>query len=257
MTISLFELFKIGVGPSSSHTVGPMVAARRFTVWLDEQNLFYRTVHVEADLYGSLALTGKGHAADTAIVAGLAGEIPASTSLAAIKAHWDRATSEGFLYLLGRQRVRFQPPRDLHFQMRQRQPFHSNAVSFTARDADDEILAKRMYFSIGGGFVVDEEEAGRNSRGAEDEVELPFAFTSGADLLSMGAASGKSFAEMMLENELIHRSLDEVNAGLDAIAGAMDASIDAGCCSTGILPGGLKVKRRAPQIAADIRNRHE
>ena len=102
MTISLFELFKIGVGPSSSHTVGPMVAARRFTVWLDEAGLLTKTGHVEADLYGSLALTGKGHAADTAIVAGLAGEIPASTSLAAIKAHWDRAESEGFLYLLGR-----------------------------------------------------------------------------------------------------------------------------------------------------------
>ena len=141
--------------------------------------------------------------------------------------------------------------------MRQRQPFHSNAVSFTARDTGGEILAKRIYFSIGGGFVVDEDEAGRNSRGAEDEVSLPFAFTSGADLLEMGAASGKSFAEIMLENELAHRSLAEVEAGLDAIANAMDASIESGCCSTGILPGGLKVKRRAPQIAADIRNRHE
>ena len=257
MTISLFELFKIGVGPSSSHTVGPMVAARRFTVWLDEQSLLTKTAHVEADLYGSLALTGKGHAADTAVVAGLAGEIPASTSLAAIRAHWDRAESEGFLYLLGRQRARFQPKRDLHFQMRQRQPFHSNALSFTARDGDGEILAKRMYFSIGGGFVVDEDEAGRNSRGAEDEVELPHAFTSGADLLTMGAASGKSFAEMMLDNELVHRSLAEVEAGLDEIAAAMDGSIDAGCSSMGILPGGLKVKRRAPQIAADIRERHE
>jgi L-serine dehydratase len=241
MTISLFELFKIGVGPSSSHTVGPMVAARRFTVWLDERGLLGKAAHVEADLYGSLALTGKGHAADTAVVAGLAGEIPAETSLAAIKAHWDRAENEGFLYLLGRQRVRFQPARDLHFQMKQRQPFHSNALSFTARDSDGEILAKRMYFSIGGGFVVDEEEAGRNSRGAEDEVALPFAFTSGADLLSMGAASGKSFAEMMLDNELVHRSPEQVE----------------GCCSTGTLPGGLKVKRRAPQIAADIRERHE
>jgi len=257
MTISLFELFKIGVGPSSSHTVGPMVAARSFALWLDEHGLLARAIHVEADLYGSLALTGKGHAADTAVVAGLAGEIPASTSLAAIKAHWDRAEGEGFLYLLGRQRVRFQPSRDLHFQMRQRQPFHSNALSFTARDNDGEVLAKRMYFSIGGGFVVDEEEAGRNSRGGEDEVDLPYPFTSGADLLEMGAASGKSFAEMMLENELVHRSIEEVEAGLDEIAAAMDASIDAGCCSTGTLPGGLKVKRRAPQIAADIRERHE
>jgi L-serine dehydratase len=213
MTISLFELFKIGVGPSSSHTVGPMVAARRFAVWLDEHGLLTKTAHVEADLYGSLALTGKGHAADTAVVAGLAGEIPASTSFAAIKAHWDRATSEGFLYLLGRQRVRFQPASDLHFQMKQRQPFHSNALSFTVRDGDGEILAKRMYFSIGGGFVVDEDEAGRNSRGAEDEVELPFPFTSGADLIAMGAASGKSFAEMMLDNELVHRSLEQVGPG--------------------------------------------
>src|SRR3546814_5214203 len=120
-----------------------------------------------------------------------------------------------FRSLLGRQRVRFQPASDLHFQMKQRQPFHSNALSFTARDGDGEILAKRMYFSIGGGFVVDEDEAGRNSRGAEDEIELPFAFTSGADLLNMGAASGKSFAEMMLENELAPRSLEEVGAGLE------------------------------------------
>src|SRR3546814_3594823 len=112
-----------------------------------------------------------------------------------------------------------------------------------------------LFRSIGGGCVVDEDEAGRNSRGAEDEIELPFAFTSGADLLNMGAASGKSFAEMMLENELAHRSLEEVEAGLDAIAAAMDASIDAGCSSTGVLPGGLTVKRRAPPIAADIRSR--
>jgi len=257
MTISLFELFKIGVGPSSSHTVGPMVAGRRFGLWLDAHDLLGRTAHVEADLYGSLALTGKGHASDTALVAGLAGEIPAETSLSAIEAHWARAENEGALYLLGRRRVRFQPKRDLHFLTRQRQPFHTNALSFTARDDAGEIFAKRMYFSIGGGFVVDEEEAGRNSRGGEDEVELPFPFTSGADLIDMGAASGKSFGEMMLDNELAHRSREEVEAGIDAVAAAMDASIDAGCCSTGTLPGGLKVRRRAPQIAADIRERHE
>ncbi len=257
MTISLFELFKIGVGPSSSHTVGPMVAARRFALWLDEHDLLGRTAHVEADLYGSLALTGKGHAADTALVAGLAGEIPATTSLDAIQAHWQRAQSDGVIDLLGRQTAIFQPARDLHFQMKRRQPFHSNALSFTARDGDGEIVAKRMYFSIGGGFVVDEDEAGRNSRGGADEIALPFAFTSGADLLAMGAASGKSFADMMLDNELARRSREEVEAGLDAVAEAMEASIDAGCSSTGVLPGGLKVKRRAPQIAADIRGAQE
>src|SRR3546814_14822662 len=125
-----------------------MVAAQRFAEWLDARDLLGRTAHVEADLYGSLALTGKGHAADSAIAAGLAGEIPATTSFTAIRAHWDRAEGEGVLYLLGRVRVGFQPARDLHFQMKQRQPFHSNALSFTARDGDGHILVKRMYFSI-------------------------------------------------------------------------------------------------------------
>lgn len=257
MTISLFDLFKIGVGPSSSHTVGPMVAARRFTLWLHEQQWLLKTSHVEIDLYGSLALTGKGHAADTAVVAGLAGEIPSETNLAAITAHWQRAEQEGELMLGGHHKVAFQPARDLHFQMRQRQPFHSNALSFTARDAEGEILAKRMYFSIGGGFVVDEDEAGRNSRDMAEEAAVPYAFTSGADLLALGKASGLSFADMMLENELIMRTRAEVEAGIDAIAAVMDGSIDAGCSSSGILPGGLKVKRRAPQIAEGIRSRQE
>jgi L-serine dehydratase len=256
MTISLFDLFKIGVGPSSSHTVGPMVAARRFALWLDEQGWLDQTQHIEIDLYGSLALTGKGHAADTAVVAGLAGEIPAETSLSAIMAHWQRAEDDGRLMLAGRQDVRFQPQRDLHFQMRQRQPFHSNALSFTARDGDGEILAKRMYFSVGGGFVVDEDEAGRNSLGDADRP-VPYGFISGDDLLAMGQASGLSIAQMMLENELSFQSREAVEAGIDAIAAAMDGSIQSGCASEGVLPGGLKVKRRAPQIAAGIRARQE
>lgn len=257
MTISLFELFKIGVGPSSSHTVGPMVAARRFGEWLDSHEMLARTSHIEVDLYGSLALTGKGHAADTAIVAGLAGEVPATTSLSAIMAHWDRAASEGRIDLLGQHPVSFDPARDLHFLMRARQAFHSNALSFTARDADGEMLIKRIYYSIGGGFVVDEDEAGRNSGGADDEISLPYAFTSGADLLAMGEASGLSFADMMFANEISRRPPNEVTAGIDAIAAAMAASVDAGCGGDGILPGGLNVKRRAPQIASDIHRRQE
>src|SRR3546814_18457614 len=139
--------------------------------------------------------------------------------------------------------------------MKQRQPFHSNALSFTARDADGEILAKRMYFSIGGGFVVDEDEAGRNSRGAEDEIELPFAFTSGADLLNMGAASGKRFPEMMLENELAHRSLEVVEAGHDAIPAGMDAATGAGFSRPCVLTGGLKVNRGAPTEPRELPDR--
>lgn len=256
MNISLFDLFKIGVGPSSSHTVGPMVAARRFSLWLDAQNLLAATQHIEIDLYGSLALTGKGHAADTAVVAGLAGEIPSQTSLDAIMAHWQRAEAQGLLRLAGEREVQFLPSRDLHFQMRQRQPFHSNALSFTARGADGEILAKRMYFSVGGGFVVDEDEAGRNSLDSGGP-SAPFDVASGADLLEMGKVSGLSIADMMMANELAQQSREAVEAGIDAIAAAMDASIDAGVAAEGILPGGLKVKRRAPAVAAGIRRRQE
>lgn len=256
MTISLFELFKIGVGPSSSHTVGPMVAARRFSLWLDAQHILGLTQHIEIDLYGSLALTGKGHAADTAVVAGLAGEIPAQTSLDAIMAHWQRAEQDGVLKLAGQRDVQFLPSRDLHFQMRQRQPFHSNALSFTARGVDGEILTKRMYFSVGGGFVLDEEEAGRNSLD-EAGPSVPYDVASGADLLEMGKVSGLSIADMMMANEVVLQSREAVEAGIDAIAAAMDASIDTGIAASGVLPGGLKVKRRAPAVAAGIRKRQE
>lgn len=257
MSISVFDLFKIGVGPSSSHTVGPMVAARRFVIWLKDHHFFEIAAHLEVDLYGSLALTGKGHAADTAVVAGLSGEIPAETSLDRIMAHWARAEGEGTLLLGGERPVIFQPKRDLRFNMRRRIPYHSNALSFTARDAAGEILAQRLYFSIGGGFVQDEEEAVRNSLDEAGGASPIYDFTSGADLLEMGQASGLSIAEMMLANEVAAKPLEQVQAGLDAIAAAMEGSIEAGCGAEGILPGGLKVKRRAPAVAAGIRKRQE
>jgi L-serine dehydratase len=234
-----------------------MVAARRFVMWLKDHEYFDRTYHVEVDLYGSLALTGKGHAADTAVVAGLGGEIPAETSLDRIMAHWARAEREGALLLGGTRPVTFQPKRDLHFNMRRRIPYHSNALSFTARDTAGDILAQRMYFSIGGGFVQDEEEAVRNSVDDGCPQAAVYDFTSGADLLEMGRASGLTIAEMMLANEVAVQPLEDVQAGIDAIAAAMDASIDAGCGAEGILPGGLKVKRRAPAVAAGIRKRQE
>ena len=256
MSISVFELFKIGIGPSSSHTVGPMVAARRFGEWLDASGALVQTRRVAADLYGSLALTGKGHATDTAIILGLSGSRPASVDIDAVSSMVAAAARDHRLWLLGKQSVAFDPAVDLRFHQRQRLPFHSNAMAFEARDDGGLLLARRHYYSVGGVFVVDEDEAGSNSQ-LIDPAPVRFDFNSGADLLAFGDQSGMSFADLVLANECEHMARGEVEAGLDAIAAAMAASIDRGCCQAGVLPGGLKVKRRAPGLAAELRARQQ
>ena len=255
MSVSAFELFKIGIGPSSSHTVGPMLAARRFGEFLQGAGLLGRTAHVTADLYGSLALTGKGHGSDTAIILGLAGETPAEVDVDAVPAIIAAARDTGRLSLLGLQAVTFVPDADIVLHQRQRQPFHSNALAFTARDAAGAELARRFYYSVGGGFVLDEDEARANA--PEPAAPLPYPFASGDELLALGAKSGLSIAEMMLANETALRPLDEVQAGLDAIAAAMCACIDRGCATPGTLPGPLRVKRRAPALAAELAARQQ
>jgi L-serine dehydratase len=256
MTTSAFSLFKIGIGPSSSHTVGPMIAARRFTQELDQRGLLAPTRRVVTELYGSLALTGKGHASDTAVILGLAGEIPAEVDAQAVPALLASIESDRQLHLLGRHPVMFDSATDILFHQRQRQPFHSNAMAFSALDHDGALLLHRFYYSVGGGFVLDEDEARSNLPPVEEEV-LPWPFTSGNELLAMGEASGLSFAEMMLANELARAPLQQVEQGLDAIADAMAACIDRGCSQTGVLPGGLRVKRRAAALAAELAARQQ
>ncbi|WP_427966575.1 L-serine ammonia-lyase [Altererythrobacter sp.] len=256
MSVSLFELFKIGIGPSSSHTVGPMVAARRFGEFLSDNELLGRVARVQVDLYGSLALTGKGHAVDTALILGLAGEEPASVDPDAVEAIIGEVRSKCEIALFGRETIAFNPEKDLKFRMRERKPFHSNAMGFEAFDGAGESLARRLYYSIGGGFVVDEDEAGINSR-SPMESDIPHDFASGAELLEMCEAEGVSIAELMMRNECAHQPREDVEAGIDAIAGTMMACIDRGCRETGVLPGGLNVKRRAPCIASELRQRQE
>lgn len=256
MTISVFELFKVGVGPSSSHTVGPMAAAGRFVAALRETGLLATTARVSIDLYGSLALTGKGHGSDAALIAGLAGEHPESTDAARVAAAVATVSAARRVSLPDGS-FAFAPATDIVFLQRQRQPFHSNGMAFNAFDSRGVTLLRRLYYSVGGGFVVDEGEAGQNSRDVADAGALPHSFASGAELLALGAATGLSFAELMLANEAARRPIAEVEARLDAIAEAMSSCIDAGCTATGVLPGGLKLRRRAPLLAADIRARQE
>jgi len=251
MTAGVFDLFKIGVGPSSSHTVGPMIAARRFCEHLKAHDMIRATRHIAIDLYGSLALTGKGHASDTALIVGLTGEVPATADIDSIPALLARTRETKRIALLGLHEVAFDPATDLRFHQRERQPFHSNAMAFEAYGDGDTLLLRRLYYSVGGGFVVDEDEAGRNAR---DDLapDIPYAYCSGNELLVLGETSGLTFAEMMFANECASRDAADVNAGLDAIASAMSDSIDRGCQQTGTLPGGLNVKRRAPSFAAEL-----
>lgn len=256
MVASTFDLFKIGVGPSSSHTMGPMSAAANFVARLVEDRLIARTVRIDVALYGSLALTGKGHATDRAVLLGLTGERPATlcpdradVTVAAIR-------MTGRLSLGNMHPIDFDEVRDLHFLQRERLPFHSNAMRFAAFDAHDAELAAQTAYSVGGGAIVYEADIARNAP-PEGLVDIPYRFISGDDLLAKAAASGKSIAEMMRANEFSALSPEAFSLRLDAIRDAMSACIDRGILIGGILPGGLDVKRRAPGIYKQLIDRQE
>ena len=256
MVASTFDLFKIGVGPSSSHTMGPMSAAANFVARLVEDRLIARTVRIDVALYGSLALTGKGHATDRAVLLGLTGERPATlcpdradVTVAAIR-------MTGRLSLANMHPIDFDEERDLHFLQRKRLPFHSNAMRFAAFDAHDAELATQTAYSVGGGAVVYEADIARNAP-PEGLADIPYRFTSGDDLLAKAAASGKSIAEMMRANEFSALSPEAFSLRLRTIRDAMSACIDRGISIGGILPGGLDVKRRAPGIYKQLIDRQE
>ena len=233
----VFDLFKIGIGPSSSHTVGPMVAAHRFREALPAD-----TTRITAELFGSLAWTGKGHASDRAICLGLLGATPQSLDPDAVPG-LIAALHSGKVIDIGARWVAFDPERDLVFDFATLLPLHSNAMRFRALDVAGGIRAERVFYSIGGGFVVEEGEP----REAEP-TGLPHPFATAAELLCACTRAGLSIAGLQRANECAQRPRTEVEAGLDAILDAMFAAIDRGLSREGALPGGLKVRRRAKAI---------
>jgi L-serine dehydratase len=243
--VSVFDLFKLGIGPSSSHTMGPMTAAVRFIHWLGER--FEQTARVQTTLYASLALTGRGHATDRAVILGLEGLEPRTMDPDAADALIERVAQEGQLNLGGRRMIAFDRASDLIWEGRTRLPQHPNGLKFSAFDVDGALLGERTYFSIGGGFVRDEDEMGRNTP-SEGLATMPYPFESGAELLEQAQGAGLTIAELMLENERTLRSDDAIFTGLEEIVAAMFACIDRGTRIDGILPGGLNVKRRASKI---------
>ena len=249
---SAFDLFKIGVGPSSSHTMGPMTAAADFASRVPEA-----ASRIEVLLYGSLALTGKGHATDRAILLGLAGHAPATLDPDRSEAELRAIRSTGRLRLAGGREIGFDEAADLRFLPRERLHFHSNAMTFVARDAGDGELLRRTYYSVGGGAVLAEDEVGRNSP-AEDGRHMPHPFRSGAELLALCDRTGQSIAGLMRENEETALAADTVSGRLAAIRDAMAACIDRGMrAHQEELPGGLRVRRRAPGIYRALLARQE
>ena len=251
MAISLFDLFKIGIGPSSSHTVGPMRAAHLFIAKLEKQGLLDRLARIQCELYGSLAATGKGHGTDKAILLGLLGQEPDSVPVDAIPAMLSRIRQENRLPLPNGSSIEFTEKTDLKFHRRQILPRHSNGMTFTAFSKNGEILTSGTYYSVGGGFVISDEIASdetRQRRIAPDETILPFAFGSCAELLAMCQEHDISIAALMRKNERHWRSDAKIDAGLRLIWQTMQDCVARGCRNSGILPGGYKVRRRAAAL---------
>jgi len=251
MAVSVFDLFKIGIGPSSSHTVGPMRAARLFVLRLAHDGQLERTSRVLAQLYGSLGATGKGHGSDKAVLLGLAGHEPDTVDVEAVPALLAAVRGSGRIALAGRHEIAFAEKDDLRFHRRETLPFHANGMRFTAFDAAGAPLAERCYYSVGGGFVVSDEVAADGSRQkaiAPDTTVLPHPFHTGEELLALTRTQRCSIAELMRRNERHWRSDIEIDAGLLKIWRVMQECVERGCRAGGTLPGGFKVRRRAKAL---------
>jgi L-serine dehydratase len=251
MNLSVLEFFTIGIGPSSSHTVGPMRAARRFVTRLSEAGLLEKTSRVEGHLYGSLALTGRGHGTDRAILHGLEGEAPETIDVDQMAARLEKIRSQHRLQLSGVKAIGFDERTDLQFHRSEVLPAHPNGMRFVAYDAANAELLSRTYYSIGGGFVVNEGAAQRDELSA-DQRELPYPFHTGDDMLRMARESGLSISEMTLRNEAAWRPEAETRAALMMVCRAMQECVERGCHGKGTLPGGLHVPRRAPAIYQEL-----
>ena len=247
MTLSVLDIFKVGVGPSSSHTMGPMNAAADFVAALDERGLLARTARVGAQVYGSLALTGLGHCTDRAILLGLEGLRPDTIDPAAIEPALARIRGSGRLALAGSREIAFDEPMDLLFHRDQRLPLHPNGLRFTALDATGATLHRDEYYSIGGGFVVRAADFGRE-RPEAAEVRVAHPFDSARELLETARAHGIELHELVMANERAFRPEAETRARLLHLWSVMHDCIERGFASTGLLPGVLKVKRRAGRL---------
>ncbi len=256
MAISVFDLFSIGIGPSSSHTVGPMRAACQFVQTLLDEGLLNSVTRIKSELYGSLGATGKGHGSDKALLLGLEGELPESIDTTAVEDRLEQLRSSKILTLLGKKSIPFNEKDDLILHRRQILPFHSNGMTFRAYNTDKVVIREATFYSVGGGFIIDEHTAD-NAPIVEDDTRLPYPFRSAADLLNLCASNSMGISDIMLENEKTWRSEEDIRAGLLEIWLVMQTCVNNGCLNEGILPGGMKVKRRAADLYRKLSSQPE
>ncbi|QDY06239.1 L-serine ammonia-lyase [Micromonospora sp. HM134] len=249
--ISVFDLFSVGIGPSSSHTVGPMRAARTFVAGLKADGLLHTVTRVGVELFGSLGATGHGHGSDRAVLLGLAGESPETVDTDSVGPRVAEIRARRRLALLGSQEIDFEPDRDLVLHRRRSLPYHPNGMVFSAWDAAGAQVRSRTYYSVGGGFVVDEAAAGAD-RITVDTTAVPHPFSTGAELLDVTAGTGLSISGVMLANELSWRGEADVRAGLLDIWRVMRECVARGGTRDGVLPGGLRVRRRAAELRRSL-----
>lgn len=248
MAISVFNLFSIGIGPSSSHTVGPMRAARQFMLELEAAGFLPATIAIKVDLYGSLALTGKGHATDVAIMLGLEGETPDGIDPNEIKKRIEIIRHGKRINLLGMKRIGFEEEKHLLFHFDKQLPYHPNGMRFIAYGQNSKELFSKVYYSVGGGFIVDHEAASKDVHLGEDAHKLPYPFKTAEELLRIGRINRIKIRDIMMENEKTWRNEQEIRQGLLKIWEVMKGCIERGCHQEGVLPGGLNVKRRSAAL---------
>lgn len=254
MSISVFDLFKVGIGPSSSHTVGPMVAAERFVRGLESAGNLDLASRLTVELFGSLGATGAGHGSPKAIILGLMGELPDSVDVDTIAPRVDLVRKESALSLLGTHSIAFSYRDDLIMHRSESLPYHANGMRFTAIGKDGDVLSTQVFYSVGGGFVVDESAASGEELIVDDPTPVPYPFTTADELLAQCKEHGLSISALMMQNEKAWRSEAEIRSSLIDLWKVMDACIEKGCGTEGIMPGGLKVRRRAAQLHRQLKS---
>ena len=256
MAISLFDLFKVGIGPSSSHTVGPMVASHSFVNQLKKQQQFSQVTQVVCNLYGSLGATGKGHGTGKAVLMGLEGSLPDTIDPDTIDGRVENITQQQVISLLGEYQIEFKVENDVIFHRIDRLDFHANGMVLAAYGADKTLILEKTYYSVGGGFIV-QENANGGVELTEDSTVLPFDFHSSVQLLALCKEHKLTIAQIMMANETVWRTEQQVREGILSIWQTMKACIDKGVQTQGILPGGLKVKRRAASLYQELTTKNK
>jgi len=249
LTTSIFDIFKIGIGPSSSHTVGPMIIAHRFINSVNDKQLLINTKRIQIDFFGSLAATGVGHASDKAMLLGLIGYDPITVDTNKIDTFVDEIKTHKKINLLQKHSINFDYDNDLILHTNEFKPYHSNAVTLSIYDTNDTKIFEKLYYSIGGGFVVsDDETSNEETKSTNGEIKIPYAFSSAKELMQLCERYSLNISQLVMQNEKALRSEEEINKKLDDIWDVMQTCVKQGCEKEGIMPGGLKVQRRAHQL---------